>query len=87
MRLQKRMEINQRRELEWEIWMDSLRKRLKHRGQKSELARWLGVTRQRLNHWLNQGRTIPGWVVVAITNWSDVMRADLFSLELKLVRR
>lgn len=60
---------------EWNNWFWSLDSWCrKERGRKAELARRLGVSRQRFNHWMRNGRTMPGWAVVAIQNYFHSLR-------------
>jgi hypothetical protein len=68
-------------DLEWGVWSGSLRDHLRHRGDKARLAKHLGVTPQRLNHWINEGKTMPGWAVVSIQNYFHPLQPDLFSVE------
>lgn len=54
----------------WIKWLQVIRAWCEaERGRKSELARFLRVTRQRLNHWLNEGKTMPGWAVLMLNKY------------------
>jgi hypothetical protein len=54
----------------WTVWLHTIRTWCSgERGRKAELARWLKVTPQRLNHWLNEGKTMPGWAVLMLNKY------------------
>lgn len=49
----------------------------RHEGNYSALARTLGVSRQRLQHWLNAGTPIPAELVINAEKALGVSRHDL----------
>lgn len=65
--------MNSTAELEWYEWYSrfSWWASRCHRGSKTALAKRLGVSRQRLHNWIQNGHQIPGWAVVVITNYMN----------------
>lgn len=61
--------------ISWRNWFGDFQKFLAGGpGRKTDFAEYLGVTRQRLNHWLNHWESLPGWVVVAFRCYEQAAR-------------